>query len=352
MLRLSAADALSPAVQRTRDFLFRPFRLGTYLKLCLVAVLTEGLGGNFNTNFSWPQGHGSGRHSDFVAPIHLTPDLIALLAAAFVFVLALGLLIAYLITRLRFAYFHCLIHNTREIRPGWHLYRDQAMRFFLLNVVVGLCFLLLLAIIALPFMAGFIRLYRESQGGGHPDIGLILALVLPLIPIILLFVLLGLAADLILRDFMLPHFALEDATAGEAWRAVWARIRPEKGGFFLYALLRLILPVVAMIGIFLVLAIPAILFIGAVVVIEIAIHAVFANAGAAAAAAGILFQVLVGLVAGVIAMLVGICVGGPLSTAVRQYALMFYGGRFQRLGDILSPPPPPPPMVRIAPETA
>ncbi|HKR28173.1 MAG TPA: hypothetical protein VJS11_11995, partial [Acidobacteriaceae bacterium] len=112
------------------------------------------------------------------------------------------------------------------------------------------------------------------------------------------------------------------------------------------------LPVVAMIGIFIVLAIPAIIFIGITVVLEIAIHAAFANAGALVAAAGLLFEVLIGITAAVIAMLLGICIGGPLSTAVRQYALLFYGGRYQQLGDILSPPPPPAPAVPVAPEMA
>ncbi len=49
MQGLSAADAITPAIYRTRNYLFRPFELGTYLKLCLVAVITEGLGGNFNS---------------------------------------------------------------------------------------------------------------------------------------------------------------------------------------------------------------------------------------------------------------------------------------------------------------
>jgi hypothetical protein len=35
---------------------------------------------------------------------------------------------------------------------------------------------------------------------------------------------------------------------------------------------------------------------------------------------------------------VGVCFGGPLSTATREYALIFYGGRYQSLGDILFPP--------------
>ena len=72
-------------------------------------------------------------------------------------------LIFYLITRLRFAYFHCLIHNTTEIRPGWSIYQSQAMRFFWLNLVVGFCFLLLVGLIAIPFAAGFWRLFQETQ---------------------------------------------------------------------------------------------------------------------------------------------------------------------------------------------
>jgi hypothetical protein len=37
-------------------------------------------------------------------------------------------------------------------------------------------------------------------------------------------------------------------------------------------------------------------------------------------------------------VLASICLGGPLSTAAREYALLFYGGRYQALGDLLSPP--------------
>src|SRR5208283_2793925 len=102
----------------------------------------------------------------------------------------------YLVTRLRFAFFHCLIHNTKEIRPGWRLYGAQAGRFFWLNVVVGISFLLLLVLVAIPFAAGFWRLFQESQQGASLNIGLMLSLVLPLIPIILLLVLVGIACDL------------------------------------------------------------------------------------------------------------------------------------------------------------
>ncbi len=346
MYALSAADAISPAIQRTKTFLFKPFKWSTYLKLCLVAVITEGLGSNsgssWNRHHSWS--HGPADSGSPVNPLawllSLTPSLIAAIVAAVVAVIVLGFVVCYLITRLRFAFFHCLIHNTKEIGPGWRLYRTQATRFFWLNVVVGLCFLLLVALIALPFVAGGWWLHRGAPAGGAPDIGFIL-LLLPLVPAILLLMLVAFLADLILRDLMLPHYALENATAGQAWAAVRARINREKGPFFLYAVLRIVLPIVAMIALFIVMIIPAILFVAVTAGIEFAIHSAFEVATGAAAAAGILLAVLVAVVAFGIAFLAAICLGGPLSTGIREYALLFYGGRYQQLGDILSPPPVP-----------
>ena len=338
MPAISPADAISPAIQRTKIFLFRPFSLGTYLKLCLVAALTEGSSGGGNFNFSNWGNHSHSRQS-FAwpnMPVHVTPLTIAAGLAMIALVMLLGFWIAWLITRLRFAYFHCLIHNIKFIRPGWRLYREPATRFFWLNVVVGLCFLVCLLLALLPFAAGFIGLYHTLQSGGRPNVGAIFALILPMIPIILLFALAGIAVNIVLRDFMLPHYALENATAGQAWSAVWARIRFEKGGFFVYALLRVLLPIVASIGIVVVLIIPAILCIIVGAVVVVALHAALGSGPA-----GIFIAVSVGIVAFVVAMAVFIAVFGPVYTWTRQYALLFYGNRYQPLGDILYPPPPP-----------
>jgi hypothetical protein len=336
MYALSAADAISPAIQRTKRFLFEPFKWSTFLKLCLVALITENLGGNFQSGGH--SGHTSSHGPAIYSPFHLLPGWIAVIVAATVGVIVLGFFVFYLVTRLRFAFFHCLIHNIREIRPGWRLYRTQATRFFRLNIVVGLCFLLVIVLIAVPFAAGFWRLFRETQAGGQLDVGLMLSLILPLIPIILLLVITAIGADLILRDLMLPHYALDNSAAGEAWAAAWTRIKAEKGTFFVYALLRVIVPLAAIIAVAIVMIIPAIIFAAVVAFAEIGIHSSFADATGGAAVAGILLQVLVGLVVFGVALFAGICIGGPLSTAIREWALLFYGGRYQKLGDILSPP--------------
>jgi len=336
MTPLSAADAVSPAIQRTKTFLFAPFKWGTFLKLSLVAVLTEGLSGN--SNYSGGGGHGSRNGPEVYSPFHLSPEWIAAIVAALLLAMLLGFLVFYLITRLRFAFFHCLIHNTKEIGPGWQLYRAQAGRFFRLSVVVGLCFVVVLVLVALPFAAGFWRLWSESRAGGQLDIGLFLSLFLPLIPIILLLVLTAFAADLILRDLMMPHFALDNATAGEAWAAVWTRIKREKGPFVLYAVLRVVLPVAATIAVVIVFIIPVLIFGLAVAGIEAGIHSAIEGAPGILAVGGMVLEGLVGAVAFAIALLAVLCVGGPLSTAIRQYALVFYGGRYPALGDILYPP--------------
>jgi len=53
------------------------------------------------------------------------------------------------------------------------------MRFFWLNIAVGLGFLGVMVLIAIPFVRGFIRLFQQIAQDGKPDIGLLLTLVLP-----------------------------------------------------------------------------------------------------------------------------------------------------------------------------
>jgi hypothetical protein len=260
--------------------------------------------------------------------------------AAVLLVIVVSLFVFYLVTRLRFAFFHCLIHQTKEIRPGWHLYREPATRFFWLNVVVGFCFLLLVGLLSLPFAAGFWQLFRQIQHASRPDIGMVLSLVLPLIPIIFVLVLVALVTDLVLRDLMMPHYALDNATAGEAWSEVWASMKAEHRQFLAYILLRIVLPTIAMIALFMVLLIPGAILAGALGAIAYGVHSAFANSTGGAALAGTMLQAFFGVVALVFMALAGICLGGPLSTGIREYALIFYGGRYPVLGDILEPPAP------------
>lgn len=334
MRALSAAEAISPAINRTREFLFAPpFRWATFLKLCLVAAITEGLGTNLQSNAN--KNHGPSDAGPMIS--HLSPPIIAAAVAMSLLLLVVILLIFYVMTRLRFAYFHCLATNTRLIKPGWNFYRPQANRFFRMNVWVGLCFVLMAGLVVSPFVPGFIRLFRGIQEGRGPDVSLILSLALPLIPIIILMVAAGIALDIILRDWMLPHYALENATAGEAWSAVWERVLSEKGSFLAYAVLRIVLPIIGFVGIVMVLLVPGLVLVGSVAGAEYGVHSAFAHATGASVAIGAMLEVFIGAVALGFALVIGISIGGPVSTGIREYALVFYGSRYQKLGEMMFP---------------
>lgn len=347
MYAYSAADLISPAIKRTKWFLFQPFRWSTFLKLCAVSVLTEG----FSSNFNVPGGNGG--HSKSApspaspglpsAPFGLSPMEIALIAAFVVVCIGLGLVIFYLVTRLRFAMFHCLVYQTREIRPGWQRYEAESWRFFLLSVTVGFAFLGVIVVAAIPFVVGFYRLARSAQPDDAFNLAGFLSLLLPLIPVIVAVVLVAIALHVILNDLILPHIALENASAGAAWRQVWMHITAEKGGFLLYALLRVVLPIAAMIAAVIVLILPFLLVFGAMGLSAAGLGVLIAGASGVNKLLLILVLALIVLAAVAIAIFLALCVGGPIGIAVRNYALLFYGGRYQALGDLLSPPPPPAP---------
>jgi hypothetical protein len=69
-------------------------------------------------------------------------------------------------------------------------------------------------------------------------------------------------------------------------------------------------------------------------------HAVLADATGVGAVILVVGEVLIGIVGAAVALLVGIVFGGPIATWVRNYSLLFYGGRYQALGDLLYPPLP------------
>ena len=337
----SATQAISPAVERTKRYLFHPFKWSTYLKLSVVACLTEGGSSSFNFNF--PSGHHASSSTSTLPSFNLSSEVIALIVIGALALIALCIYLSYLICRLRFAYFHCLAHQTKEIRPGWRLYRTQGMRYFIASLIIGLIFLFVLVLAALPFVFGFYRLYLSDQAGEPFNVGVFLLLLLPCIGIVICLCLAAYVVNAVLHDFILPHMALENLTVLQSWAAAKTRIMAEKGSFALYLLMRAIVPMAAYIALVIVMIIPLLIVVGILALTGVGIYyAAFEGATGVIAFIGIFIEVVLGLIGLAFMLLLGFGLGGPIATLIRNYALLFYGGRYQALGDILSPPPPAP----------
>ena len=334
MTAYTATQTISPAVERTKSYLFHPFKWSTYLKLATVACLTEGFFGNFSSN------HHSSSGISTSTPFNLSSGTIALIVIGVLACIAIGIYLFYLICRLRFAFFHCLAHQTKEIRPAWRLYRTAGMRYFLVNLVVGFIFICVFVLVSLPFFFGFYGLYQSHRTGVPFDLAGFLLVLLPFIGVVFCLCLIAVAVTVALQDFILPHMALENLTFGQAWAAVKPRIGAEKGTFALYIFLRLILPFLAAVALVIVAIIPLLIVFGILVLLVAGFHVLMENATGAVAFLWLSIEILLGLFGIVLGFIVVVSLGGPIATWIRNYALLFYGGRYQALGDILSPPTP------------
>jgi hypothetical protein len=337
MIFHTASGAITPAIDRTKHYLFNRFNFWTFLKLCLVAMLTDGSGSSFNGNIPTNNQHSSHTFLASAAASSTDFDFLVILPLGLI-VLALGIWIWYLIVRLRFAYFHCLVHQIKEVTPGWRLYAQPAARMFQFQLIVSLIFIAAIAVIALPLFFGFHGVFTSGSGA---SIGVVLLLFAILFPLVAVLVFLGIAFEIITHDFMLPHMALEGMTVREAWHASRARYLAEKSGFWFYGFLRIVLVVVAGLAALMILIVPVLLIALVFVGLYMALNALLVDATGFAEFLRVFLQVLLVAVGAIIALLCIVCTSGTIATWKRNYALIFYGGRFQALGDLLSPPPQP-----------
>jgi hypothetical protein len=331
MKPLSASEAVWPALERTWRSLFRPFAWATYLKMASAAVLTEGVLVSFR--FTAPSMMPSGDF-DF-SRLRAIPGFLFYASLAALSALLVFLLLFLLITQLRFAFFHCLLRRTTEIRPAWRLYPIQAQRFFKATLLVWLVLLLilLLAVAALAVTVFVVFTVRTPEGKLDP--GVFLILFFPCVGIAVFAAVAALAAEVVLHDFILPTMALEDASFREAWRAVRRRIAAEKETFFSYFVLRLLLQFLAGFLLFVAGLLPGMLAFAILGASAAGFNAMLEDATGILAALRIALQVLFILLGLGVGWMLAAALGGPLAVFLRNLALCFYGSRYQPLGDIL-----------------
>jgi hypothetical protein len=353
MPRLSAIDAVTPAIERTKAMLFRPFDFKTWMIIGVIGWLGgEGMGGGFN--FSFPMG---GHRPSKPAPgppgapgPHFPITLLVLVIAMVVLVVsAIAAAFIYLFSRFRFVLFDSVLSAHATIDKGWRSYRDQAHRYFWFWVAAGVVMLLTFALaLGVPVLLAFKRGVFERSPPPLDELfalfGIVFLTVVMIAAVVYVFTSLA-------KDFIVPLMALDDLRIGRAWVALKDMFKAEPWSFAGYLGLKLLMSFVATIA----LAIPMV-FLILFLVIGGVIVAVFARTVVHAPSSGLIVAaVVLGVLVFILLLFVflglALFLSAPIAVFFTSYALYFLGGRYPKLGDLLWPTPvppvapPPPPMA-------
>ena len=244
---INVAEPVSPALERVKHVLFRPFDLGKWFIIGFCAWLAQlgegGAGGNFNFN-NFGQHHGyedNFRQGLARARDYLLDNLnwIVPLAAVLVVIgLAMWLVFLWLNSRGKFMFLHCVALNKAEVAEPWRQFANEANSLFLFRLVLrlaGMICTLPLLVIAIIIVA---RMFLAGQ--------LIPNAVLAAIGFGLLFFGMAIVFAVIRKltlDFVVPIMFLRRNRCLSAWKELGTLISGHVGTFILYFLFQIVLAI-------------------------------------------------------------------------------------------------------------
>lgn len=172
--------------------------------------------------------------------------IIPLAVTITVLVIVIGLLIAWLNSRGRFMFLHCVATNKAEVRVPWTKFRKHGNSLFLFRIVLGL---IGLAVVGVPVIAIIALVIMLASGA--------LVAVASIAGIIILSVMLfafGIGLFLVRKftfDFVVPIMFLQTASCVAGWREFMTILSANKLRFALYLLFQIVIRIVigAIIGI-------------------------------------------------------------------------------------------------------
>jgi hypothetical protein len=335
MRPLSASEAIGPALERTRDLLFRPFRLRTFLKIAAVAFFAE-MGGGFNSNFS--RGTGNAGHG-------LPPSVLAFLVAFAVIIglvsLVIGLILFYVGSRLQLVLVELVATRQTYVSPVWRRLGSATWRWIGLKILFFLGILLLSLPFTIPLVLYLIHHIHDFSAGNFFS-GMHIAQIVLFIAAAFVALIAIMVVYTLVRDLALPSMALEEAGISESLRRLRALINAEPGQVCLYVFVRLVLGFVFGIGAEIAMGIVLLLSLIPPGILAFIFWFALHNAGTGGTAALIGLAIVGGLLFFCWAVCVVISFIGAALTFNQAYALYFLGGRYPLLGDLLDRSAPPP----------
>ena len=148
---VSVIEPISPAIERVRTILFRPFNLGKWFVIGFCAWLAQlGAGKGSGNGGGGRRGHGPAGPDDVRDELRRFFEqtwnyvqanldwLVPVAVFAFFAIVGVILLLKWLNSRGQFMFLHCVAQNTAEVRRPWNEFRAHADSLFAFRVVVGI----------------------------------------------------------------------------------------------------------------------------------------------------------------------------------------------------------------------
>jgi hypothetical protein len=359
-LPITAVDSITPAIEHTKQQLFKPFRIAQWTKLAFVGLLAGELGSNGcnRSTFQLPTQPVGVPHVGFPGSLgsdlgHGFPGLgnlgidhallLTLIAAIVIAAFAIGIIFMYISSVMRFILFDSIITKECHIRQGWSRRLGQGWRFFVWKLgyamVIFATTVILLGIpLAFAFAVGWLREPKEH----------VAALVLSGIALFLVFLIFFLATAVIFvltKDFVVPQMALENIGAMEGWRRLWAMMRAETGAYAGYIGMKIVLAIVVGLLIGIAAVILGLFF--AVPTVGLGIIAVISGkaAGLTWNVETITLAIVVGCILLAIFFYLVSLISVPAIVFFPAYSIYFFAGRYPRLAAVLYPAAPAAPVA-------
>ena len=260
----------------------------------------------------------------------------------------------YLFCRLRFTALDLALYREGKIRQSWRKYRRQAWRYFGLTLLCGLVFLLVMAAVLGPFIPAFVRI-AKSMDPAHPNPVAVFSLMLPLLGAIIFLSILWWVVDAVIRDFLLPPMAIENAPIEAAIERFFTLFHADFGQVTLYLFMRLIVTFALSACLWMAALIPLGVLALACFGVGVPLYHSFWQGGGVGAFIFVLYAVGTGSVLLILYLCSITAIFGTVGAFKQCYAFIFFGGRYPLLGALLeggavssnvaiNPPPPMPPV--------
>ena len=243
---ISVVEPVSPALERVKQVLFRPFDLSKWFVIGFCAWLAQlgeggGTGSNFNSNGG---SHHNYTGEDIRRDLRSVQDyvldhlnwIVPLVVGLVVVGLALWLVLLWLNSRGKFMFLHCVALDKAEVVKPWSKYAREANSLFLFRLVLGLAsmvFTLPLLIIAIVIVGKMFLAGQFEASGIFHAVGLGLSFICVAIVFAII--------KKLTLDFAVPIMYLRGHRCMQAWKELGTLISSHIGTFILYFLFQIVL---------------------------------------------------------------------------------------------------------------